>query len=348
MNSPLLKFLASISSACLFGILTLTQAAVAQERPKVGVLFAGQKGSAAITAFVKAMEDLGYQDGKTVVLEYRYAEGKADQLPLLANELVQQHPRLIVGVASEAAVALAKATSTIPIVSATGDVDFVGLGLAKSLDKPGGNITGVTISAGEAAQLRVELLQKIVPGLSTLIVLMHPSNSANQRLLNMMDDVAKRLGVKIQPVSVGRPKDLEGAIATAKASGAQAISSLQGPFFFFQRKLLGDLCEAHMIALAMSEPLSAEVGALLQVNPDVSGAAAAFGFPSHRPPVDRSGPRRASDPGAVRQTIPQGAQERCAIRMVAEIFKQPRNALLLGFRQRHSITQSVSLVEGST
>jgi putative ABC transport system substrate-binding protein len=275
MNSPLLKFLASVSSACLFGILTLTQAAVAQERPKVGVLFAGQKGSAAITAFVKAMEDLGYQDGKTVVLEYRYAEGKADQLPLLANELVQQHPRLIVGVASEAAVALAKATSTIPIVSATGDVDFVGLGLAKSLDKPGGNITGVTISAGEAAQLRVELLQKIVPGLSTLVVLMHPSNSANQRLLNMMDDVAKRLGVKIQPVSVARPEDLEGAIATAKASGAQAISSLQGPFFFFQRKLLGDLCEAHRIALAMSEPLSAEVGALLQVNPDVSGAAAA-------------------------------------------------------------------------
>jgi len=168
------------------------------------------------------------------VLEYRYADGKADQLPLLANELVEQHPRLIVGVASEAAVALAKATSTIPIVSATGDVDFVGLGLAKSLDKPGGNVTGVTISAGEAAQLRVELLQKTVPGLSTLVVLMHPSNSANQRLLSMMDDVAKRLGVKIQPVSVARPEDLEGAIATAKASGAQAISSLQGPFFSFR------------------------------------------------------------------------------------------------------------------
>src|SRR5215207_8784161 len=275
LNSSLLKFLLGLSSAYLFGILPLTQVAVAQEKPKIGLLFAGPKGSAAITAFVKAMEDLGYEDGKTIAVEFRYADGKADQLPQLAKELVEQDPRVIVGIASEAAVVLARATSTIPIVSATGDIDFVGLGLAKSLDKPGGNITGVTISAGEAAQMRVELLKKALPGLSTLIVLTHPSNSANQRLLSMMDDTAKRHDVKIQPVSVTRPEDLEEAIATAKAGGAQAISSLQGPFFFFHRKLLGDLCEKHRIALAMSEPLSAEAGALLQVNPDVPGAAAA-------------------------------------------------------------------------
>ena len=172
-------------------------------------------------------------------------------------------------------VAAAKATSTIPIVSANGDIDFVGLGLAQSLEKPGGNVTGITISGGEAAQLRVVLLKKTVPGLSMLVVLMHPSNSANQRLLSMMDDAANRHGVKLQPVSVPRSEDLEGAIVAAKANGAQAISSLQGPFFFFQRKLLGALCEKHKIPLAMSEPLSAEEGALLQVNPDVPGAAGA-------------------------------------------------------------------------
>jgi putative ABC transport system substrate-binding protein len=273
-NSSLRGFLAGLLSAGLFGILPLAQAATAQEKPRIGVLFGGPKGSAAIAALVKGMEDLGHHDGKTVVLEYRYADGKPDQLPVLAQELVEQNPRLIVAVASEAAIAAAKATSTIPIVSATGDVDFVGLGFAKSLDKPGGNVTGVNISAGEAAQLRVELLKKTMPGLSTLVVLMHPSNSANQRLLSMMDDAAKRDGVQVQPVSVARPEDLDGAIAAAKASGAQAVSSLQGPFFFFQRKLLGELCEKHKIALAMSEPLSAEAGALLQVNPDVAAAAA--------------------------------------------------------------------------
>jgi putative ABC transport system substrate-binding protein len=149
------------------------------------------------------------------------------------------------------------------------------VGLAKSLEKPGGNVTGVAISAGEAAQLRVELLKKAVPGLSTLVVLAHASNSANQGLLGMMEEAARQHGVKLQTVSVIKPEDLEGAITAAKTSGAQAVSSLQGPFFFFQRKLLGELCEKHAIPLAMSEPLSAEVGALLQVNPDIPGAAAA-------------------------------------------------------------------------
>ena len=265
----------ALSLTALLFNLAVTQSASAQETPKVGVLFGGPKGSAAITALVKTMEDLGYQDGKTVALQFRYAEGKTDQLPLLAKELVEQNPRLIVGVASDAVIAAAKATSTIPIVSATGDVDFVGAGLAKSLEKPGGNVTGVAISAGEAAQLRVELLKKAVPGLSTLVVLTHPSNSANQRLLGMMEEAARQHAVKLQAVSVIKPEDLEGAITAAKASGAQAVSSLQGPFFFFQRKLLGELCEKHTIPLAMSEPLSAEVGALLQVNPDIPGAAAA-------------------------------------------------------------------------
>jgi putative ABC transport system substrate-binding protein len=261
--------------AALLSNLAVTQSAFGQETPKVGVLFGGPKGSAAITALVKAMEDLGYQDGKTVALQFRYAEGKADRLPLLARELVEQNPRLIVGFANDAVIAAAKATSTIPIVSATGDVDFVGLGLAKSLERPGGNVTGVTISGGEAAQLRVELLKKAVPGLSMIVAITHPSNSANQRLLGMMEEAARQHGVKLQTVSVTKPEDLEGVIVAAKASGAQAVSSLQGPFFFFQRKLLGELCEKHKMALAMGEPLSAEVGALLQVNPDIPGAAAA-------------------------------------------------------------------------
>lgn len=269
-----LATLAVVVSLAAFS-LSGTQPASGQETPKVGILFGGPKGSAAIAALVKALEDLGYQDGKTVALQFRYAEGKTDQLPLLAKELAEQNPKLIVGVANDAVLAAAKATSTIPIVSATGDLDFVGAGLAKSLERPGGNVTGLAISGGEAAQLRVDLLKKAVPELSTMVVLTHPSNSANQRLLSMMEDTARKYSVKLQAVSVTKPEDLEGAITAAKASGAQAVSSLQGPFFFFQRKLLGELCEKHKMPLAMGEPLSAEVGALLQVNPDIPGAAAA-------------------------------------------------------------------------
>jgi putative ABC transport system substrate-binding protein len=256
-----------------FGYLA-SQPPSAQEKPTVGVLFGGPKGSAAIAAFQRAIEELGYHDGKTVALEFRYAEGKADQLPVLAKELVALNPPVIVGFANDAVLAAAKETTTIPIVNASGDVDFVGAGLAKSLEKPGGNVTGVTISAGEAAQLRVELLKTAVPALETLVVLVHPSNLANPRLLGMMESSAQRHGVKLNPVTVTKPDDLEPAIVAAKST-AQAVSTLQGPFFFFQRKLLGELGLKHGLPLAMGEPLAAEAGALLQVNPDLPGAAAA-------------------------------------------------------------------------
>jgi putative tryptophan/tyrosine transport system substrate-binding protein len=274
LNRSPLRIPTAFLACSLFCVALTSVAGLAQEAPKVGVLFPGPKGSAAIAAFVKGMESLGYHDGKTIIYEFRYAGGKTDQLQLLATELVEQKPKLIVGVASEAVVAAAKATRTIPIVSATGDVDFIGLGLAKSLERPGGNVTGMTVSAGEAAQRRVELLKQTVPSLSTVAVLMHPSWTANPRLLSMMEQAAKPLGIALRPISISKPEDLDGVIAAAKANGANAISSLQGPFFFFQRKLLAELCQKHKIALAMSEPLSAEAGALLQVNPDVPGAAA--------------------------------------------------------------------------
>jgi ABC-type uncharacterized transport system substrate-binding protein len=265
---------AALGSWFALTLFAIAMPALAQDRPTVGVLFGGPKGSAAIAAFVKAMEELGYVDGKTVSLSFHYADGKADQLRALAIALVAQQPKVIVGVASDAVIAAAKATTTIPIVSASGDLDFVGAGLAKSMDKPGGNVTGMSISAGEAAALRVQLLKKAVPGLATLLVLTHPSNAANPRLLEMMKDAAQQQGVTLQPVVVSKAEDLEPAIVAAKGA-VQAASTLQGPFFFFQRKLIADLCAAQGLPLGISEPLSAESGAFLQVNPDVPGTAAA-------------------------------------------------------------------------
>jgi ABC-type uncharacterized transport system substrate-binding protein len=249
------------------------------ETPQVGVLFGGPKGSAAIAAFTKAMEELGYEDGRTIAIRFLYADGNADRLSTLAGKLAAQKPALIVAVASEAVIAAANATSSIPIVSATGDVDFVGLGLASSLERPGGNVTGMTTNAGEAAHLRIELLKEAMPALSTVTVLMHPAAPANQRLQGIMQATARRHGMTLLPAAVSGPEDLKKSVAAAKADGVQAVTCLQGPFFFFQRRLLAELCDKHRIALAMSEPLSAEAGALLQVNADTPGAAvAAAGF----------------------------------------------------------------------
>jgi putative ABC transport system substrate-binding protein len=133
---------------------------LAADLPKVGLVHPGPKGPIpSISAVVAGMAARGYDDGKTVVLEYRYAEGKLDQLPLIARSLIEQNVKVIVAVAGEALVAAAKVTNTAPIVSATAGGDFVSMGLIKSWDRPDTNVTGMILIADEAAAARVEILR---------------------------------------------------------------------------------------------------------------------------------------------------------------------------------------------
>ncbi len=253
----------------------LAAIASAADAPKIGILFPGPKGPVpSVDAVVKALADLGYKDGQSVTLDIRYADGKFDQLPALAKELVAQNPRIIVAVTGEALFAAAQATTTIPIVSATGGGDLVKAGLIKSLERPGGNVTGMWLTSEEAATARVETMKKIMPSMIKLAVLTSATYPENQLLLPVAEAVAKRLGIVIETYTIAKAAELDGAIAAAKAAGAQAIMTLQGPFFFFQRKLISDLALKHRLPLAMSEALAGEAGALLQVNPDVPGCAA--------------------------------------------------------------------------
>jgi ABC-type uncharacterized transport system substrate-binding protein len=107
-----------------------------------------------------------------------------------------------------------------------------------------------------------------------LAVLTSATYPENQLLLPVAESVAKRLGVAVETYTIAKPEELDGAIATGKAAGAETIMTLQGPFFFFQRKLIADLALKHQLPLAMSEALAGDAGALLQVNPDVPGCAA--------------------------------------------------------------------------
>jgi putative tryptophan/tyrosine transport system substrate-binding protein len=242
---------------------------------KVGVLFSGPRGSAAVDAFIKAMEHLGYRDGSSITLDFRYAEGRPDRLMTLARELASQAPKLIAAISAESVIAAAQATSTIPIVSATGDVDFIGCGLTTSLERPDGNVTGVTISAGEAARRRIELLKKAVPGTSLVAVLIQRDLASNARLLDSMQAASERLGLTLFPEAVSDLDDLEAVVRNATNRQMSAICTLQGPFFYFRRKCLVAACARHAMPLAMSEPGSADAGALIQVNADVLGAATA-------------------------------------------------------------------------
>ena len=273
MESRFVKSLL-IGLCALAWVATPTTIASAADALKIGILFPGPKGPApSVDALVKALGDLGYKDGQSVTLDIRYAGGKFDQLPELAKDLVAQNPKIIVAVAGEALFAAAQATTTIPIVSATGGGDLVKAGLIKSLEHPGGNVTGMWLTSDEAAVARVETLKKIMPSMSKLAVLTSATYPENQQLLPVAEAAAKRLGITLQAHTIAKPEELEGAIAAAQAAGAEAIMTLQGPFFF-QRKLIADLALKHKLPLAMSEALAGDAGALLQVNPDVPGCAA--------------------------------------------------------------------------
>ena|SRR6266850_3029770 len=247
----------------------------AAELPRVGVLFPGPAGPVpSIQAFTKALGDLGYRDRQEVVFEYRYADGKPERLPALAKELADLRVEVIVAVAGEALLAAKRTTSSIPIVSATGDGDFVAMGLIATWERPGGNVTGMNLSSAEAARSRVQVMKKAMPQLSRLAVIVHAPYPSSAELLAELTTSAKRLGISVHAINVSKPEDLEGAIATAKQAGAEAVSSLQGPFFFFQRKAMVELAAKYRLPLAMGEALAADAGAMIQVSPDVPGCAA--------------------------------------------------------------------------
>ena len=265
-----------LMTALVAAVLTaISDQLVAAEIPKVGILYLGSKGTTlSVDALIKAMEGFGYQDGKTVTFEYRYAEGEIDLLPALAKELVDENVTVIVAIAGESLVAAAKTTTTVPIVSASAGGDFVAMGLAKSWESPGGNVTGMNLVADDAGMARVEILKKLLPNLTKLAVLANKTYPGNEHLFSVIEATAKKLNVTVQAFDVSKPEDLEGAIASAKRDGVDAVLTLQGPFFFIHKKLLAELAQKHKIPLAMGEALSAEAGVMLQVNPDIPACAA--------------------------------------------------------------------------
>jgi putative ABC transport system substrate-binding protein len=246
----------------------------AADLPKIGLIHPGPKGPIpSMKAVVTGLADLGHIDGETITLEFRYGENKPDLLPSLSASLVEQGVKVIVAVTGDALIQASKATKTIPIVSAAGSGDFVTMGLIKNWDHPGTNVTGMNLDAGPAAAARVNILKLALPAIGSIAVLANSAYPGNDGLLAAMRMAAAQGRINLDVREVGKADDLEAAIPDAKKNGAHALASVQGPLFFFQRKLLADLALQHDLPLAMSEYGAAEAGAFLQVNPDIGGCA---------------------------------------------------------------------------
>jgi putative ABC transport system substrate-binding protein len=209
--------------------------------PNIGVLSVGRGDKsdaslATVDAFMPALRELGYTEGQNIAFERKFADGDANRLSGLAEQLVERHVDAIVAFATPAARAAKKATSAIPIV-AIGMADPVEDELASSLARPGGNVTGTTFLGPELVSKRLQLLKEIVPGLSRVVVLWHPGAYGERTMASMLKEIesaAQSLGARLQLVPAASPADLGGAFATMTAERADALIVFPSPMLFSQ------------------------------------------------------------------------------------------------------------------
>ena len=196
--------------------------------PRVTMLFFGSRtnstflGSAAPRLFRARLTELGYVEGKTIVVEERYADGDPERLKQLAREIVASKPEVIVAFAVAATAAARQATSTIPIVMLHAG-NPVGAGLVTSLAHPGGNVTGTTSMIPDLGAKQVELLRQVIPGLARLGVLLNPTNAGAPPLLANVEETARRLDIKVVIVEVTRVEDFDKAFGALRDAHLDAL-----------------------------------------------------------------------------------------------------------------------------
>jgi putative tryptophan/tyrosine transport system substrate-binding protein len=254
-----------IPSILLFALCVTVQAQQTTKVPRIGYLTA-TSGTRPVTgrsaAFRQGLRELGYVEGKNIVIEWRYGEGKADRLPALAAELVRLKVDVIVSSGSETTGYAKEATVTIPIVMAQ-DRDPVGTGFVASLARPGGNITGLSRLAPELSGKQVELLKEIVPRLSRVAVLGTSTQPGTAQVLKEMELAAGAFGVKLQYLDVPNSKDIETAFRAASNERADAVLVLSNAIFNSERTLVVELAAKSRLPAIYSIRQYVEAGGLM-------------------------------------------------------------------------------------
>jgi ABC-type uncharacterized transport system substrate-binding protein len=257
----------------LLAVPLTAQAQVREKTPRVGVLEAGpqQPPFPCLLAFQQGLRDLGYLEGHTIFLEYRYAENQPDRLPALAAELVQRQPDTIWTSSSSAAQALKQATTTIPIVVGVA-VDLVEQGLVESLARPGGNLTGLDTQYLELTSKRLELLKDAVPQITRVAILVDPTGTrrVSDRIPSAFEAEAWALGLHLLRVEASDPGTLDAAFTTMVEQRADALVLMDSRIFRTHRHRLLELALLHRLPTIAPIRSYAEAGSLLAYGADPS------------------------------------------------------------------------------
>ena len=240
--------------------------------PVIGFFRNGEARTAAplLAAFRNGLKEAGFVEGQNVAIEYRWSDDHRERLPALANDLVGRQVAVIVA-NSEAALAARAATATVPIVFVTG-ADPIRTGLVTSLNRPGGNVTGIVFTTGDLTAKRLGLLRDLVPNASVIGVLVDPRSPANEQLREGVEQGRRALGLRIEMAQPSKAQEIEAAFATMVSAGVGGLLVGGGPFFFGQGQQIVALAARHALPASYATRSHAEAGGLMSYGPNQSDA----------------------------------------------------------------------------
>src|SRR5262245_38709 len=237
----------------------------------VGLLSGTHRDDRELVALRQGLKEAGYIEGRNVAIKYRSAGGEFDRLPALASELVSDPVAVIVAIAPPAAVAAKAATSTIPIVFTTG-ADPVDLGLVSSINRPGGNVTGVNFFVTTLAAKRLELLRELVPSAMVIGFLSNPTNPASDSETRSVEAAARALGLKLPVMNAPAEGDIDAAFASFIQQRVNAVIVGSDALFTMRRGQLVRLAARHAIPTSYHLREFAAAGGLMSYGPSITDA----------------------------------------------------------------------------
>ena len=236
--------------------------------PRVGILSpAASETAGTLSAFRKKIRDLGYVEGETIALDFRLSKGIMDALPALAAELVRIPVNVIVTDTTSATLAAFAATRTIPIVMGATGGDPVALGLAKSLSRPGGNVTGTNFLAG-LSDKRLQLLKQAFPGAQRVAVLANPTGAISASEMPKAEMAAARIGMRVVSLAASTPAELR-VLAPAALSGSDGLLVMPDGMFWNNRATVIDLASKARVPAIYPEREYADDGGLIAYGANV-------------------------------------------------------------------------------
>jgi ABC-type uncharacterized transport system substrate-binding protein len=239
--------------------------------PTVGFLHQGAVGPSALSlnGFRRGLEDIGFVEGRNIQLELRWAEGKYNQLPALAADLVRRQPAVIVAALLPAAHAAMAATATIPVVFVSGS-DPIETGLVTSLNRPSGNVTGVSLFSVPLIAKRLELLHEVIPRAAVVAVLINPSNPNAEANEREIEAAARAVGLRLEFIKASSDQDFEATFATIHRRADALIVSADG-FYASRRDQLVSLAARHAIPTMYFQREFVPLGGLISYGSDTPG-----------------------------------------------------------------------------